>query len=119
MTPNKRQTNLLGLSQFEFNNTIVGRLHSKSNLHLDFARNRTNKITFLNKVWYDSAQVIATPPEIKEKQYYLHDVGNMMNCNACIPSKATLPTNCSSLVRIKLRMPTVAATVACLTSSTM
>lgn len=48
----------MGLSKFQFKDTIEGRLLHKSNHHLDFQRNNTHKINNLNKVWYDHSKDI-------------------------------------------------------------
>jgi len=54
----KRSTNMLGLSKYEFNTTIEGKLLSKSNHHIDFKRNKTGKINNVNRVWYDNSKDI-------------------------------------------------------------
>lgn len=52
----EKNSNLMGLSKFQFKDTIQGKLLHKSNHHLDFQRNNTHKINNLNKVWYDHSK---------------------------------------------------------------
>lgn len=52
------RVNLLGLSKFEYEGTIHGKLITKSNHHLDFSRNKTNKINNVIQPWYDHSKDI-------------------------------------------------------------
>lgn len=49
---------MLGLSKYEFDTTIEGKLLSKSNHHIDFKRNKTGKLNNVNRVWYDHSKDI-------------------------------------------------------------
>ena len=57
-SPTYKQSNLMGLSQYEFENTIEGKMMKKLNHHLDLSKNRTKKINNVNKVWYDKSKDI-------------------------------------------------------------
>lgn len=69
ISPSQKHVNLLGLSRFEFDATIEGKLLSKSNHHIDFSRNKTTKINNTNRVWYDHSKDLEKSAEIRDKEY--------------------------------------------------
>lgn len=59
--PVEEKVNLLGLSRYEFDATIQGKLLSKSNHHIDFDRSKTNKINNVIRPWYNNSKDIEKP----------------------------------------------------------
>ena len=60
--------NELGLSKFEYGATIEGRMVSRSNHHIDFGKQQTNKINNQNRVWYDRDQDLPRAEVQAEKE---------------------------------------------------
>jgi hypothetical protein len=64
----QEKVNRLGLSKYEFEATIQGKLLSKSNHHIDFTRSRTTKINNVHRPWYDHSRDIEKSQDILEKE---------------------------------------------------
>jgi hypothetical protein len=80
--------NLLGLSRYEFDATIKGKLLSKSNHHIDFDRSKTNKINNVIKPWYNHSKDIEKPEDIVEREYIFIHVERLTPFKGCILSRA-------------------------------
>lgn len=93
--PAQQKVNQLGLSRYEFDATIQGKLLTKSNHHIDFDRSKTNKINNVIKPWYNHSKDIQKPSEIIDREYRFIHLERLTPCRECIPLRAIQATSSS------------------------